>query len=461
MLQSEFAEIGLNVKIEMMDTAGQLQYQLRPFPADTGPYLLMIMHGNQAGDAAFTMDQYMLSQGPQSAYGTPEFDKKIRAAEALTGQARQDAFTKLFAEELQQIMQFAYIAHMKGILGKSPRVDYTPTPPPATRCGCRRWRPLRPTAPTGAEPDVLFVRRRMYTSLIPLIIVLLGVFLLARLTGDPTNLYLPESATPTSARRSPTSTDSTSRSSPSWWTTSRAWSISISEHLCAQVNPLPRWHCELSLPRCNSHSPPCCFAIIGAVIVGCWAAYRPNSLADRFSSLLSMTAASIPDFWFAITGVWLFSVLLGVLPTSGVDDGMLSWILPIATLMIRPLGVLTQVVRGAMVSALSAPYVRLARSKGAGDLRVVSHHALRNAAAPALTVAGDLAVGLINGAVVVEAIFGWPGIGKLMIDAILQRDFAVLQAAVLLTAVSIFLLNIIIDACYALLDARVREPAKV
>lgn len=125
-LQSEFAEIGLNVKIEMMDTAGQLQYQLRPFPADTGPYLLMIMHGNQAGDAAFTMDQYMLSEGPQSAYGTPEFDGKIRAAEALTGQARQDAFAKLFAEEPQQIMQFAYIAHMKGILGKSPRVDYTP-----------------------------------------------------------------------------------------------------------------------------------------------------------------------------------------------------------------------------------------------------------------------------------------------------------------------------------------------
>jgi peptide/nickel transport system substrate-binding protein len=125
-LQSEFTEIGLNVKIEMMDTAGQLQYQLRPFPENTGPYLLMIMHGNQAGDAAFTMDQYMLSDGPQSAYGTTEFDAKIRAAEALTGQARQDAFATLFAEEPQEIMQMAYIAHMKGILGKSPRIDYTP-----------------------------------------------------------------------------------------------------------------------------------------------------------------------------------------------------------------------------------------------------------------------------------------------------------------------------------------------
>ncbi len=125
-IQSELTEIGLNVKIEMMDTASQLQYQLRPFPADTGPYLLMIMHGNQAGDAAFTMDQYMLSDGPQSAYGTPEFDTKIRAAEALTGQARQDAFATLFAEEPQEIMQMAYIAHMKGILGKSARVSYTP-----------------------------------------------------------------------------------------------------------------------------------------------------------------------------------------------------------------------------------------------------------------------------------------------------------------------------------------------
>jgi peptide/nickel transport system substrate-binding protein len=125
-LQSEFADIGLNVKIEMMDTANQLLYQLRPFPANAGPYLLMIMHGNQAGDAAFTMDQYMLSDGPQAAYGTTEFDAKIRAAEVLTGEARQDAFAKLFAEEPQEIMQMAYIAHMKGILGRSARVDYEP-----------------------------------------------------------------------------------------------------------------------------------------------------------------------------------------------------------------------------------------------------------------------------------------------------------------------------------------------
>ena len=306
-----------------------------------------------------------------------------------------------------------------------------------------------------------FVRRRMYTSALPLIIVLLGVFLLARLTGDPTNLYLPESATADAARGSspPQNGFDQPLLDPAGRLLQGRHPPGL-RHLAAHRSARRRrWRCGPSPPRCNSPSPQCFWRSCGAVVIGCWAAYRPNSLADRFSSLLSMTAASIPDFWFAITGVWLFAVLLGVLPTSGVDSGMLSWILPIATLMIRPLGVLTQVVRGAMVSALSAPYVRLARSKGASDFRVVTHHALRNAAAPALTVAGDLAVGLINGAVVVEAIFGWPGIGKLMIDAILQRDFAVLQAAVLLTAVSIFVLNIFIDACYALLDARVREPA--
>mgnify|MGYP005994424135 FL=1 len=306
-----------------------------------------------------------------------------------------------------------------------------------------------------------FLRRRIYTSLIPLFVVLLGVFFLARLTGDPTSLYLPESATQAQreAFRATNGFDQpvlTQLLDYFKGVVQLDFGQSLRTGEDASAMALRAFPATLQLAFATMF-----LAILGAVIIGCWAAYRPNSLADRISSLLSMTAASIPDFWFAIMGVYVFAILFGWLPTSGVDNGMLSWILPIATLLIRPLGVLTQVVRGAMVSALSAPYVRLARSKGAGDLRVVTHHALRNAAAPALTVAGDLMVGLVNGAVVVEAIFGWPGIGKLMIDAILQRDFAVLQAAVLLTAVSIFVLNIVIDACYALLDARVRDKVKV
>jgi peptide/nickel transport system permease protein len=293
-----------------------------------------------------------------------------------------------------------------------------------------------------------FLRRRIYTSLIPLFVVLLGVFFLARLTGDPTSLYLPESATQAQreAFRATNGFDQpvlTQLMDYFKGVVQLDFGQSLRTGEDASAMALRAFPATLQLAFATMF-----LAILGAVIIGCWAAYRPNSLADRISSLLSMTAASIPDFWFAIMGVYVFAIVFGWLPTSGVDSGMLSWVLPIATLLIRPLGVLTQV-------------VRVARSKGAGDLRVVTHHALRNAAAPALTVAGDLMVGLVNGAVVVEAIFGWPGIGKLMIDAILQRDFAVLQAAVLLTAVSIFVLNIVIDACYALLDARVRDKVKV
>lgn len=125
-IQGELTEIGLNAHIEMMDTAGQLQYQLRPFPANAGPFVAMIQHGNQAGDAAFSVDQYMRTDGAQNGCGTEDFNRRIEAAGQLIGQQRQDAYAKLFAEEPDEVAQFAYIAHMNGVLGKSPRVDYAP-----------------------------------------------------------------------------------------------------------------------------------------------------------------------------------------------------------------------------------------------------------------------------------------------------------------------------------------------
>jgi peptide/nickel transport system substrate-binding protein len=125
-IQSELTEIGLDAKIEMMDTAGQLQYQLRPFPDNAGPFVALIMHGNQAGDAAFSVEQYMRTDGAQNGCGTPAFDQTIDAAGQLIGQQRQDAYAKLFAAEPTEVAQFAYIGHMNGVLGKSPRVDYKP-----------------------------------------------------------------------------------------------------------------------------------------------------------------------------------------------------------------------------------------------------------------------------------------------------------------------------------------------
>tara|TARA_B100000989_G_scaffold144765_1_gene107846 strand:- start:2790 stop:3401 length:612 start_codon:yes stop_codon:yes gene_type:complete len=199
-------------------------------------------------------------------------------------------------------------------------------------------------------------------------------------------------------------------------------------------------------------------AIIVSLVVGSIAACNPGGGFDRTASIISLTGASAPDFWIAITAIFLFSVGLGWLPTSGVGDFSIKyWVMPVGVLLIRPIGQLVQVVRGSMLTALSSPYVKTARAKGVQEFFVVFKHALRNALIPVITVAADRAAGIANGAVIVEVIFGWPGVGKLLIDSIQQRDFAVIQGAVLVTALVIFAINFIVDCAYAFLDPRIRN----
>src|SRR5690606_11169767 len=124
-----------------------------------------------------------------------------------------------------------------------------------------------------------------------------------------------------------------------------------------------------------------------------------------------------------------------------------------------PFGLLTQVVRGSMLGVLTSPYVKTARAKGISGRKIVFVHALRNAMLPVVTVAGDLTATLVNGAVVIETIIGWPGLGKQVIAAILRRDFALIQSTVLVTAVALFVLNIVIDLIYAALHPRIRHQA--
>ena len=168
-------------------------------------------------------------------------------------------------------------------------------------------------------------------------------------------------------------------------------------------------------------------AIVCALVVGALAAYRPGGAFDRIASVGSLAGASAPDFWLAITGILLFAVTLGWLPTSGTGT-VWHWLMPVGVLLLRPFGLLVQVVRGAMIGALSSPYVKTARAKGVRERTIIFVHALRNAMLPVITVAGDQAAGIVNGAVIVETVFGLPGVGKLMIDAIIQRDFAIIQA---------------------------------
>ena len=301
-----------------------------------------------------------------------------------------------------------------------------------------------------------YLTRRVLSSLLAIIGLFIMVFFLARLTGDPGHLYLPIDA-PLEVRKE--FSERHGFNDPIYVQFSRFvidltngdFGDSLRKQRPAIDVVLEALPVTLSLAAISM-----LIALLGAILIGSLAAYKPNGVFDRISRVVSLTAASAPDFWVAITAILIFSVSLRWLPTSGVG-GLPYWIMPIGILLIRPLGLLVQVVRGSMITALSSDFVKTARAKGVKEKVVIFKHGLRNGLLPVITVAGDQAAAIANGAVIVETIFGWPGIGKLMIDSILQRDFAVVQASILITAMVILSINIIIDIAYAVLDPRIRH----
>ncbi|MDE0813289.1 MAG: ABC transporter permease [Alphaproteobacteria bacterium] len=301
-----------------------------------------------------------------------------------------------------------------------------------------------------------FLGRRALHSAIALIGLILAVFFLVRLTGDPTDLYLPIDAS-LETRKEFAHKHGFDRPSAEQFlvflkdVSNGDLGYSLRKQRPAMELVLEAYPTTLALAGVAM-----VLSITLAIIVGAIAAYKPGGVFDRISSMASLAGASAPDFWIAITGILIFAVTLRWLPTSGVGD-LPYWILPIGVLMLRPFGLMVQVVRAAMLGALSSAYVKTARAKGVGETAVIFVHALRNACLSIVTVAGDLTVGMINGAVIVETVFGWPGVGKLMIDSVMQRDFPTVQATIMVTATAIFLLNIAIDFLYVALDPRIRH----
>ncbi|HEX2281012.1 MAG TPA: ABC transporter permease [Thermomicrobiales bacterium] len=192
-----------------------------------------------------------------------------------------------------------------------------------------------------------------------------------------------------------------------------------------------------------------------AVILGIVSAIWPRSPADRVVTLVSLTGVSTADFWLGLMLILVFAVRLTWLPTSGFG-GVEYVILPALALAFRPLGRVSQVVRSSMLDELNKNYVTTARGKGLRERGVILFHTLKNAAIPIITLSGDEAAALLNGAVVIETLFGWPGVGVLLIQAIEHRDLPVIEAAVITIAVMIVTVNLIVDLIYARIDPRIR-----
>ncbi len=196
-------------------------------------------------------------------------------------------------------------------------------------------------------------------------------------------------------------------------------------------------------------------AIPLAVALGVVSAVKPRSLADRVVTVVALAGVSTADFWLGLMLILVFAVQLGWLPTSGFG-GVPFVILPAAALAVRPIGRVSQVVRSAMLDELGKGYVTTARAKGLGERVVVFFHTIKNASIPIVTMMGDEAAALLNGAVVIETLFGWPGVGILLIQAIERRDLPLIEAAVITIAVMIVTVNLLVDLAYTLIDPRVR-----
>lgn len=205
------------------------------------------------------------------------------------------------------------------------------------------------------------------------------------------------------------------------------------------------------------------FAIVIGVPAGVATAVRPGRLTDWVASAVALGGLSLPHFWFGILAILIFAVHLHVLPSggfvplaNGLGGNLEHMVMPAIVLGTGLAAVIMRQTRAAMIEALGADYVRTARAKGMREWQVIWIHALRNSLITVVTVVGLQLGGLIAGIVTVEQVFNIPGIGQLTLDSVYQRDYPTLQGAVLLTAATYIIVNLLTDVCYTLINPRLR-----
>jgi len=204
-------------------------------------------------------------------------------------------------------------------------------------------------------------------------------------------------------------------------------------------------------------------ALLISLPAGIWAGLREGRISDGIVRVTSQFGVSVPDFWMGLLLITLFSGILGWLPPSGyapIGEDFGGWarrvILPALTVGLVAAAILTRYVRAAVLEVAHTSFVRTARSKGLPERVVTRRHIVRNALVPVLTIVGIQLATIASGVIVVEVVFAWPGLGRLVYEAVSARDYALIQGSVLLIAVLFLLVNLIVDVCYALVDPRIR-----
>ncbi len=300
-----------------------------------------------------------------------------------------------------------------------------------------------------------YLLRRLFHAVLVLFAVVTVVFFLGRVVGDPVRIVLGVEIAEERVQQVRTDLGLNDPLLVQYVRfVSRAVVLDFGESFWQKVPALP-----LVLERL-----PATFALTGAVfllsvpsgiVLGTIAALRPNSAVDRSIGVFSMLGVSMVDFWIALMLILLFAVQLGWFKTSGY--GGFSYItLPAVTLAFQPFGRVAHITRSAMLDQFDQPHILVARAKGLNEQRIVFWHAMKNAAVPIVTIAGDTVTAVLNGSVLIETIFAWPGVGQLTLLALGRRDLPLVEATVFTIALMVVVVNLIVDLSYAYLNPQIR-----
>jgi len=300
-----------------------------------------------------------------------------------------------------------------------------------------------------------YLRRRLWQSLLVLLGVSGVVVLILHLTGDPAALLLPPDATAEDIAK---------------FRTAMGFDDPVAVQYVRFLKGAVRGDFGESLRHGEPamglvlERLPATFELAGAGLLialglaipaGIVSAVRRNTLIDYVATVIALLGQSMPTFWLGIMLILIFSVRLNWLPSSG-RGGLEHLILPAITLGLFTTARITRLTRSGMLEVLGQDYIRTARAKGVGEPPVVWKHALKNASIPIVTIVGIELGTLLGGSVITETIFAWPGVGRLSVQAIFNRDYPVVQSAVFLLASTFVIVNFLVDVIYTYLDPRIR-----
>lgn len=300
-----------------------------------------------------------------------------------------------------------------------------------------------------------YLLRRLAQGLLSIVGASIVIFVISRLSGDPIVLLLPSEAPPAlieQVRRE------MGLAEPVW----RQYLIFAGKALAGDFGNSYRWQAPaltLVLDRLPATIQLACaglaFSILLAVPFGVLSAVHRGSWFDTFGKGFAMLGQAMPNFWVGLLLILVFAIQLDWLPAYG-HGTFAHLVMPAIALGWYPVAAQTRIVRSAMLDVLDSDYIRMGRAVGNPESLLVWKYALRNAAIPLVTVLGVYFAAMLGGAFIVETVFAWPGVGRMVVEAVFSRDFPVVQAGVLLTSVLFVGANLLVDLSYGIIDPRIR-----